>query len=153
MAKAGVPPATSSARIVAQAVPNESTTSFRRFTVSSRRPALLERMVWRAIRFHLFNSLGKGLGSYKAMRRIRCHKKKHKPCEVDVTRVLRGLRESVHGSVHWPDPIMEQLKQCPEAFKVGEILGKAIDSFKYRRDEPSAERLLPPAGAVIPPLA
>lgn len=86
------------------------------------------------------------------MRRNRGHKGKHKPCEVDVTRILRALPESVHGSVHRPDPIMEQLKQCPEAFKVGEILGKVIDSFKYGQDEPSGDRLLPPPGAVIPPL-
>ena len=48
---------------------------------------------------------------------------------------------------------MEQLKQCPDAFKVGEILGKVFDSFKYGQDEILADRLLPPAGTVIPPLA
>jgi len=29
---------------------------------------------------------------------------------------------------------MERLKQCPEAFKVGEILGKAFDSLNYVKD-------------------
>jgi len=85
------------------------------------------------------------------MRRIRGHKVTHKH-EVDLTRVLRALRDSVHGSVHRTDPIMEQLKQCPEAFKVGEILGKAFDSVQFGHDEPSTDRLLPPPGAVIPPL-
>jgi hypothetical protein len=48
---------------------------------------------------------------------------------------------------------MEQLKQCPDAFKVGEILGKVFDSFKYGQAEILADRLLPPAGTVIPPFA
>jgi hypothetical protein len=48
---------------------------------------------------------------------------------------------------------MEQLKQCPEAFKVGEILGKAFDSLKYAQDgKDLGDRYLPPAGVVIPPL-
>jgi hypothetical protein len=48
---------------------------------------------------------------------------------------------------------MEQLRQCPEAFKVGEILGKAFDSLKYAQDESElGDRYLPPAGVVIPPL-
>ena len=85
------------------------------------------------------------------MRRIRGRKVTHKH-EVDVTRVLRALRDSVHGSLHRPDPIMEQLKQCPEAFKVGEILGKVFDSVKYEQEEDPADRLLPPAGTIIPPL-
>jgi hypothetical protein len=48
---------------------------------------------------------------------------------------------------------VEQLKQCPEAFKVGEILGKAFDSLKYAQDGAElGDRYLPPAGTVIPPL-
>jgi lipopolysaccharide biosynthesis regulator YciM len=46
-------------------------------------------------------------------------------------RVLRALEEAKQGRVNANDPIMEQLRQCPEAFKVGEILGKAFDSLKY----------------------
>jgi hypothetical protein len=87
------------------------------------------------------------------MRRARGHKDQHKLNEDDVTRVLRALHESVHGSVNRPDPITEQLKQCPDAFKVGEILGKVFDSFKCGQDEILADRLLPPAGTVIPPFA
>ena len=72
----------------------------------------------------------------------------------DAKRVLRALEEATHGRANTNDPIMEQLKQCPEAFKVGEILGKAFDSLKYaqgrRRD--SETDILPPAGTVIPPL-
>ena len=33
-----------------------------------------------------------------------------------------NARHADHGVI---DPIVEQLRQCPEAFKVGEILGKA----------------------------
>jgi hypothetical protein len=68
-------------------------------------------------------------------------------------RVLRALEEATHGCINANDPIMEQLKQCPEAFKVGEILGKAFDSLKYAQDgKDLGDRYLPPAGVVIPPL-
>jgi len=71
----------------------------------------------------------------------------------DAKRVLRSLEEATHNHVNTNDPITEQLKQCPEAFKVGEILGKAFDSLKYAQDgaEPG-DRYLPPSGVVIPPL-
>ena len=68
-------------------------------------------------------------------------------------RVLRALEEARHGRANRNDPIVEQLKQCPEAFKVGEILGKAFDSLKYAQDGGEVgDRYLPPAGTVIPPL-
>jgi hypothetical protein len=67
--------------------------------------------------------------------------------------VMRALREAKQATVTVRDPIMEQLKQCPDAFKVGEILGKVFDSFQYGQDEILADRLLPPAGTVLPPLA
>ena len=68
-------------------------------------------------------------------------------------RVLRALEEATHGRVNTNDPIVEQLKQCPEAFKVGEILGKAFDSLKYAQDESEiGDRYLPPSGVLIPPL-
>jgi len=71
----------------------------------------------------------------------------------DAKRVLRSLEEATHNHVNTNDPIMEQLKQCPEAFRVGEILGKAFDSLKYVQDGGEiGERYLPPAGVVIPPL-
>jgi hypothetical protein len=71
----------------------------------------------------------------------------------DAKRVLRALEGATHNHVNTNDPIMEQLKQCPEAFKVGEILGKAFDSLKYAQDGGElGDRYLPPAGVVIPPL-
>ena len=71
----------------------------------------------------------------------------------DAKRVLRALGETTRGRVNTSDPIMEQLRQCPEAFKVGEILGKAFDSLKYAQDGSEiGDRYLPPAGVLIPPL-
>jgi len=71
----------------------------------------------------------------------------------DAKRVLRSLEEATHNHVNTNDPIMEQLKQCPEAFRVGEILGKAFDALKYAQDGGEiGDRYLPPAGVVIPPL-
>ena len=68
-------------------------------------------------------------------------------------RVLRALEEATHSRANTNNPIMEQLKQCPEAFKVGEILGKAFDSLKYAPDGGEiGDRYLPPSGVVIPPL-
>ena len=67
--------------------------------------------------------------------------------------VRRALEEATHGRISTNDPIMERLKQCPEAFKVGEILGKAFDSLKYAQDGSEiGDRYLPPAGVLIPPL-
>ena len=77
----------------------------------------------------------------------------YRTIDEDAKRVLRALEESTHGRANTKDPIMEQLKQCPEAFKVGEILGKAFDSLKYAQDgSVIGDRYLPPAGALIPPL-
>lgn len=71
----------------------------------------------------------------------------------DAKRVLRSLEEATHNHVNTNDPLTEQLKQCPEAFRVGEILGKAFDSLKYAQDGGElGDRYLPPAGVVIPPL-
>ena len=68
-------------------------------------------------------------------------------------RVLRALEDATRGRTNANDPIVEQLKQCPEAFQVGEILGKAFDSLKYAQDGAElGDRYLPPAGTVIPPL-
>jgi hypothetical protein len=81
-------------------------------------------------------------------KRIRDHNRDGKFQEV-----MCALREAQQVTETVRDPIMEQLKRCPDAFKVGEILGKVFDSFKYGQDEILADRLLPPAGTVIPPLA
>lgn len=71
----------------------------------------------------------------------------------NVKRVLRALEEAAHGRTNTNDPITERLKLCPEAFKVGEILGKAFDSLKYAQDGSEiGDRYLPPAGVIIPPL-
>jgi predicted NAD/FAD-binding protein len=71
----------------------------------------------------------------------------------DAERVVRALEKVIHGRASTNDPIMERLKQCPEAFKVGEILGKVFDSLKYVQDGGElGERYLPPAGTVVPPL-
>ena len=71
----------------------------------------------------------------------------------DVERVMRELEAATDDGPRQPDPLVEQLKQCPEAFKAGEAIGKMLDSFKYSQDnEATADRYLPPAGAVIPPL-
>jgi hypothetical protein len=67
--------------------------------------------------------------------------------------VLRALEDASRGRTNANDPIVEQLRQCPEAFKVGEILGKAFDSLKNPQDGGElGDRYLPPAGVVIPPL-
>jgi len=68
--------------------------------------------------------------------------------------VLRALQEARHGRVNTNDPIVEQLRQCPEAFKVGEILGKAFDSLNYQQEDViDGDRILPPPATVIPPFA
>jgi hypothetical protein len=46
-------------------------------------------------------------------------------------------------------PIEEQLRVCPGAFKVGELVGKMCDNLRYGRE--CGERILPPAGLVLPP--
>jgi hypothetical protein len=71
----------------------------------------------------------------------------------ETERVLRALEQVAHGRANTSDPIMEQLRQCPETFKVGEVLGKAFDSLKYAQDGSEiGDRYLPPSGTVIPPL-
>ena len=71
----------------------------------------------------------------------------------DAKRVLRALEEATHGRANRSDPIMEQLRQCPETFKVGEILGKAFDTLKYAQAAGElGDRYLPPSGVIIPPL-
>jgi hypothetical protein len=68
-------------------------------------------------------------------------------------RVAGALEDARRGGVNANDPIVEQLRQCPEAFKVGEILGKAFDALKNAQDGGEiGDRYLPPAGVVLPPL-
>jgi hypothetical protein len=69
-------------------------------------------------------------------------------------RVLQALERSRRTPTQISDPIVGRLRQCPEAFKVGEILGKAFDSFKYRQEEAhNGDRMLPPPGTIVPPFA
>jgi hypothetical protein len=87
------------------------------------------------------------------MRRTKLAAAARRTIDEDTKRVLRVLAEATHRDVNTNDPIMEQLRQCPEAFKVGEILGKAFDSLKYAQDGSEiGDRYLPPSGVVIPPL-
>lgn len=68
-------------------------------------------------------------------------------------RVMRRLADAADGKAKAIDPIVEKLRQCPEAFKVGEILGKAFNALKYGQEEAvGGDRFLPPPGAIIPPI-
>ena len=72
----------------------------------------------------------------------------------DTKRVMRHLAEAARSEAKVTDPILEKLRRCPEAFKVGEILGKAFDSLKYRQDDVIDEdRIMPPPGTILPPFA
>lgn len=78
----------------------------------------------------------------------------HRDRSRESTRVMRQLAEAEHSNGKVMDPIVEQLRRCPEAFKVGAILGKAFDTLKYRQDEAAdGERFLPPPGTILPPFA
>jgi hypothetical protein len=71
----------------------------------------------------------------------------------EVERLMHELEAVTRDRRRHADPILEQLKQCPEAFKAGEMIGKMLDSLKYGQGNDAAgDRSLPPAGAVIPPL-
>jgi hypothetical protein len=71
-----------------------------------------------------------------------------------VERAMRELEAVTRDNLGQADPIVEQLKQCQEAFKAGEMISKMLDSLKYTQDKDAVgNRCLPPAGAVIPPLA
>jgi len=65
---------------------------------------------------------------------------------------MRELEALLADSASHEDPIEEQLRQCPEAFKAGELLGKLFDRIKYNGNQRGEARSLPPAGALIPPL-
>ena len=67
-------------------------------------------------------------------------------------RVIRELDALLAGSKRQEDPIQEQLRQCPEAFKAGELMGKLFERLRYDGNDPVEVRFLPPAGALIPPL-
>ncbi len=99
---------------------------------------------------------GEGLLEQSDHTNNRCQESRSQAAGTKTTRVKKvvlALQEATHNHFNTNDPIMEQLKQCPEAFKVGETLGKAFDSLKYAQDGGEiGDRYLPPAGVVIPPL-
>lgn len=67
---------------------------------------------------------------------------------------MRALTGAARSGAKVIDPILEKLSQCPEAFKVGEILGKAFDTLKYRQEDViDGDRIMPPPGTIIPPFA
>lgn len=81
------------------------------------------------------------------MRRRMIHRSSHNKRFVSVMHALN----LVGRAPSFADPIMEQLQQCPEAFKAGEMAGKMFDRLKYDDDDSEAgDRLLPPAGLVMP---
>jgi len=66
---------------------------------------------------------------------------------------VMGALDSVTSAPFFTDPILEQLQRCPEAFKAGEMVGKMFDTVKYDHDgTEGGDRLLPPAGLIIPPV-
>jgi hypothetical protein len=67
---------------------------------------------------------------------------------------MRHLAEAARSGAKVTDSILEKLRQCPEACKVGELLGKAFDSLKYRQEDAlDGDRIMPPPGTIIPPFA
>jgi hypothetical protein len=67
-------------------------------------------------------------------------------------KVMQALDLVSHGARQQENPLEEQLRRCPEAFKAGELVGKVCDQLKYDHGETASERSLPPAGSVMPPL-
>jgi hypothetical protein len=65
-------------------------------------------------------------------------------------RVTAALEAVLNSTTGIPDH--GAAETSPEAFKVGEILGKVFDSVKYGQEEVLTDHLLPPAGTIIPPL-
>lgn len=62
-----------------------------------------------------------------------------------------GALDSVNSGRSFVDPMLEQLQQCPEAFKAGELVGKMFEALKYHSEDcEGGDRLLPPAGLVMP---
>jgi hypothetical protein len=71
--------------------------------------------------------------------------------EAQRSTVFRELDLVMHGDAQANNnPIQEQLRKCPEAFKVGEAIGRLCDRLRFDRE--GGDRLLPPAGLIMPPL-
>lgn len=68
-------------------------------------------------------------------------------------RVMRELDAITRDSAPPANSIEERLRQCPEAFRAGELVGKLFDSLAYGQEEAAGDgRYLPPPGTVLPPL-
>jgi len=68
-------------------------------------------------------------------------------------RLTRELDLLIQDSATQRNPIEEQLQQCPEAFQAGELIERMFNAARFGDDEAAEqEKLLPPAGAVMPPL-
>ena len=65
-------------------------------------------------------------------------------------RLSRELQLLIEDADSHIDPLVEQLRQCPEAFNVGKVVE---DMFRMVRsdDGTSDQRLLPPQGSIISP--
>jgi hypothetical protein len=66
--------------------------------------------------------------------------------------VMSELETATRDHVFQRDRIVEQLKQCPEAFQVGEMLAKILDAKRHDPNQTERDGCLPPAGTVVPPL-
>ena len=64
-------------------------------------------------------------------------------------RVMRELK-AVSTKASEIDPFVEQLRKCPDTFVAGEMLARMFDALKYEDPQTEDERLLPPAGVVLP---
>jgi len=64
----------------------------------------------------------------------------------------RVMRELEAVSMKGPeiDPFVEQLRKCPDTFVAGEMLARMFDALRYDVAQTEDERLLPPAGVVLP---
>lgn len=64
-------------------------------------------------------------------------------------RVMRELK-AISTKAPEIDPFVEQLRKCPDTFVAGEMLARMFDALKYDDTQTEDERLLPPAGVVLP---
>jgi hypothetical protein len=76
---------------------------------------------------------------------------KRRPPHGDAFALVMRELEAVGKTRPDTDPLVEQLRKCPETFAAGEMLGKMFDNLKYNRaNSENDERLIPPAGTVSP---
>ena len=89
-------------------------------------------------------------------------KKKCQKCRVALTvgsclfgcnskeRLARELQLLIQEADSHIDPLMEQLRQCPEAFEAGYLMEQMFGLLRNASQE-GAGRILPPIGAVMSP--